>query len=65
MDGKVTGIKNPEAHLMCYKVKPAKGEPKHEKVLGIYTDNQFGPLLFDTDKEEEFCVPCQKTLPLP
>lgn len=36
---------------------------KHEKVLGFYTNNQFGPEQLDTVKEEELCVPSTKTLP--
>ena len=51
------GIINPDAHLMCYKVKPAEDEPKHIKVEGIHTNNQFGPLQVDTKKEAELCVP--------
>jgi len=56
------GIKNPGAHLICYKVKPAEGELKHVKVLGIYTNNQFGWLKLDTHKEEELLVPCMKII---
>ena len=51
------GIINPDAHLLCYKVKPAEDEPKHIKVEGIHTNNLFGPLQFDTKKEAELCVP--------
>jgi hypothetical protein len=51
------------AHLMCYQVKPARGQLKHARVLNIYTNNQFGPELLDTTKEEELCAPSQKTLP--
>ncbi len=54
------GIINPDAHLMCYKVKPAEDEPKHIKVEGIHTNNQFGPLQVDTKKEAELCVPSTK-----
>ncbi len=57
------GIINPDAHLMCYKVKPAEDEPKHIKMKGIHTNNQFGPLQVDTKKEAELCVPSTKTLP--
>jgi len=57
------GIKNPEAHLICYKIKPAEGQLKHVKVLDIYTNNnQFGWLKLDTDKEEELLVPCKKII---
>ena len=51
------GINNPDAHLLCYKVKPARGEPKHSKVLGLHVNNQFGPERLDTIKEQELCVP--------
>jgi hypothetical protein len=55
------GLVNAAAHLMCYKVKPASGEPKHTRVLGqIHTENQFGALRLDTVKEEELCVPAEK-----
>ncbi len=55
------GIVNEAAHLMCYKVKPASGEPKHVRVLGqIHTENQFGALRLDTVKEEVLCVPAEK-----
>ena len=57
------GIKFPRNHLMCYQIKPAKGQPKHEKVLGIYVEDQFGPGQLDTLREDELCVPSFKTLP--
>jgi hypothetical protein len=57
------GIKNEATHLMCYQAKPATGQPKHAKVLGIHVNNQFGPEQLDTIKEEELCVPSEKILP--
>jgi YVTN family beta-propeller protein len=55
------GLVNEAAHLMCYKVKPASGEPKHTRVIGqIHTENQFGALRLDTVKEEVLCVPAEK-----
>ncbi len=57
------GIKNPDNHLLCYKVKPAKGERKHEKIKGIFVNDPFGPNQVDTKKEKELCVPSTKTLP--
>ena len=56
------GIKNPDAHLTCYQVKPAKEQPKHQQRLGIFVNNQFGPGQVDTSREEELCVPSTKTL---
>ena len=57
------GILDPLDHLMCYKVKRAKGEPKHTKVSDIHTNNQFGAEVMKTKKLEELCVPSVKTLP--
>ena len=57
------GIIDPDTHLMCYKVRRAKGEPKHEKVSNIHTNNQFGAEVMKTKKLEELCVPSEKILP--
>jgi hypothetical protein len=56
------GIQDPDNHLLCYPVKPVKGEPVHVKRSGVNLDNQFGSLVLDTVKEEDLCVPTQKTL---
>ena len=58
----MTEIQNPDAHLLCYKVKRVKGEPKFEKVEGIHTNNQFGPLQLEAKKVKELCVPSEKDL---
>jgi hypothetical protein len=55
------GIQDPNAHLMCYQVKPASGQPKHIKVFGLFVNNQFGPERLGTIKEEELCLPSLKT----
>ncbi len=57
--GTHTLAKNPDLHLMCYKVKPATA---HTPLTGIHTNNQFGPEVLDTIKEEELCVPSEKIL---
>jgi hypothetical protein len=57
------GAETHSAHLMCYQVKPAKGQSKHVRAPSIYTNNQFGPELLDTIKEEELCAPSRKILP--
>jgi glucose/arabinose dehydrogenase len=62
-DDESPGAETHPMHLMCYQVKPAVGQPKHVKVSNIYTNNQFGPDLLDTIREEELCVPSRKTLP--
>jgi hypothetical protein len=48
-------------HLMCYQVKRSSGQPKYDKVLGIYVEDQFGAGQLDTSKEDELCVPSIKT----
>jgi hypothetical protein len=55
------GIKNPGVHLLCYQSAPARGERKHVRRIGLYVNNQFGPLRLDTVKEGEFCIPSEKT----
>lgn len=45
--------------LLCYQAKRAKGQPKHERVLGVHVAHQFGLELLDTVKEEELCVPSE------
>ena len=56
------GIIDEENHLLCYDVKPAEDQPKHEKRESVFTNNQFGPEQLDTKKEKELCVPSMKTL---
>jgi hypothetical protein len=55
------GIKNPEAHMVCYQAKSGKGQPKHVRTT-VATANQFGALMISTVKEREFCVPSLKTI---
>jgi len=53
---------NDENHLLCYKIGRASGEPKHEKVEGIRTTNQFGSGEVTAKKAKELCVPSIKTI---
>ncbi len=39
-----------------------QSQPRHEKLSGIFVNNQFGTLQIDTIKEEELCIPSTKTL---
>ncbi len=55
-------IKQSAEHLMCYSVKPSKGEPRHTSFVGIFVNNQFGPERLDTVGEDELCVTATKTL---
>ncbi len=58
VDVNAEGVPHPVAHLMCYQVKPASGEPRHTPVVGqLHLLNRFGTLRLDTIKEEELCVP--------
>jgi hypothetical protein len=56
------GIHNPADHLLCYKVKPSKLEPRpHVEVV-----DQFGTLQLEVNKSSVVCVPSTKTvLPTP
>ena len=35
-------------------------QPRHEKLTGVHTNNQFGPMQLDTRKEVELCIPSKK-----
>jgi hypothetical protein len=59
------GVPDPEAVLLCYKAKPAKGQPKHEKRKGVYVGHQFATGQLDTVGEQELCVPSSIRLPGP
>ena len=61
-DGPRVDIKNPENHLLCYNVKPANDQPEHERIEGIFVNDQFGPGRVETRKEKELCVPSTKPL---
>lgn len=56
------GIQNPAEHLVCYKLKPNKLEPRpHVEVV-----NQLGTLQLEVSKSLLVCVPSKKTvLPAP
>jgi hypothetical protein len=50
-------VANLDVALVCFKVKPAKGQPKHEKRFGVHVNHAFGPGELDTVKEDELCLP--------
>ena len=56
-----SGIKDTRRHLLCYQAKPAKGQPTHVKVTGVNTANEIGADVVTTVKEQELCIPSQKT----
>ena len=49
-------IQNPKDHLLCYKVKRAKGEARFSMVRGIHALSQSGAHQFDAKIEKELCV---------
>jgi len=51
------GIKNPDRHLMCYKVKPALNAPPHTPQVGVRLNNALGRTWRDTKREDMLCVP--------
>jgi len=62
VDKNSEGIVDDVDHLLCYKVKRAKDEAKHTRVVGsIHTDDQFGQQQLDTIVEQELCVPAVVT----
>jgi hypothetical protein len=54
-------VKSPDAHLLCYNAKPARGEPKHIRRSGLFLSDQFGNMRLDTIREREFCIPTTTT----
>ena len=50
-------IADADTHLEAYRGKPAKGEPKHEKRVGIVVENVFGTIAVDTLKPDRVLVP--------
>ena len=53
-------IKNPGRKLLCFKAKRAKNQPKHTKLSGVRTSNEFAVgAQVDTRGESEFCVPAK------
>ena len=51
------GIKDSDAHLLCYQAKRVKGQAKFAKVIDTFTANQFGDEKLDAIKESLLCVP--------
>src|SRR4029077_13341021 len=49
-------VKDANAHLVCYQVKGAKGQPKHAR-RNVFLHNQFDAETGTTIKESELCVP--------
>jgi hypothetical protein len=54
------GLKQPGGHLLCYKVKRSKGQPRHVRQKGVYVTDGFSGIQLDTKNEELLCVPSLK-----
>jgi len=52
-------VKQPNRHAVCYKVKSALLQPPHVQVIGFHANNQFGPEILNTKKEDLLCVPAE------
>ncbi len=50
-------VEDPASSLQCYRVRRAKGEPRHTRVTALETNNAIGPATLDTAREVELCVP--------
>jgi hypothetical protein len=51
------GIINPNAHLLCYQVRPVTGSPRFKGPSAIFTNNQFGSDKNRVFGPRELCVP--------
>jgi hypothetical protein len=54
------GIKVLNRYAVCYKVKTALLQPVHVPVIGFHANNQFGPEILNTKKEDILCVPAER-----
>lgn len=48
------GVKNPGAHLLCYRVSP---QPKLHSTDGVQVHDQFGEADIEVSRERDFCLP--------
>ncbi len=54
-------IENPLVDVMCFRARPAKGQPKHVPVVGISTADEFFGERLRSIRENELCVPAETT----
>lgn len=60
--GDAERVEQPSAALQCYQVALSTTPPKqvkHQKTIGLFLGNRFGPDRVDTVRESELCVPAQ------
>jgi cysteine-rich repeat protein/uncharacterized repeat protein (TIGR03803 family) len=54
-------IENPQADLMCFAVRPARGQPRHVPVVSINTTDEFWSERLQSIRETELCLPADVT----
>jgi len=59
-DGTTTEISDEISHMVGYKIKTPKGDPKFEKVTNVLVENQFGEIIVDVKKPKLLLVPSTK-----
>jgi len=52
-----TGYRNPNAALVCYQVRRAKGEPPFSPASAEHVNDALGSLTLDVNREDALCVP--------
>ncbi len=64
VDKRGEGVLDPDANLLCYVVKPARGSRVFRGIDGpVYIANQFGPDTLEVNHLRELCVPSQVVSP--
>lgn len=58
-DSGEAGIVNAENHLLCYRIRSMRHQPRHLPVWGIDVNSLLGPAVLETTKERELCVPTE------
>jgi hypothetical protein len=57
VDANGEGIENPNAYLVCYKVKAPSGTAQYSEHIGLQAHDQFGPHVLQSLKQAELCIP--------
>ena len=60
VDKNEEGLTDKISHMVGYKIKEVKGEPKFEKITGLIVSNQFGDITLDVKKPKLILVPSAK-----
>lgn len=57
------GRATPRQNLLCYRAKPAKGQPKHVPARALALTDDLGPSTLEATAEAEWCVPATIVTP--